>query len=191
MPSADSPPLPRWIVIWFVVGMSVVAWDVSFVLLRPSSMPGGSLAAFWGPYANYIAVDRSYADVGNAFVSAQAIMSAFEILVGLAALWFNRLRRVGIALLLAFTMSALTGAKTVLLLVIELVSGFESVGHNTVVDAVSMYLVPNLVWVVVPALVVVATGRRLVAAAGYDVESSSKALMHRDAQRGPSATAAS
>lgn len=161
MGTADR--LPRWIVIWLVVGMSVVAWDVSFVLLRPASMPGGSLSALWAPYAHYIAVDKSYGDVGNAFVSAQAIMSAFEIVVGVAALWFSRRRRPGLGLLLAFCVSALTGAKTLLILVMEVVSGFETVGHNTLGDALLIYVIPNSVWVIVPALVVVSTGRRLVA----------------------------
>ena len=154
--------LPRWVVIWFALSIPIVIWDVSFVLLRPMSMPGGSLGFLWIPYEKYITVDLSYGDLDNGFVRAQAIMSCIEVAIGIAALIHSARRHLPLATLLAFCASALTCAKTMLIGMIELVTGFEHVGHNTVADVILLYAIPNGLWIVVPLLVVWTTGRRLV-----------------------------
>ena len=93
-------------------------------------MPG-SLAFLWAPYAKYITVDRSYGDLYDGFVRAQAIVSLVEAPVGIAALILGlRRRRLPLARLLAFTVSTMTFSKTALILMIELVTGGKSVGHN-------------------------------------------------------------
>ena len=153
--------LPRWILIWFALSLPLIVWDVSFVLLRPSSMPGGSLAFLWAPYAKYITVDLSYGDVHNGFVWAQAWMSCVEVLMVLAALAFSWRGKLPLATLLVFAVSVLTCAKTVLIFLIEAVTRGEHVGHNHVADLVLLYLLPNGVWIVMPALVAWSTGRTL------------------------------
>jgi hypothetical protein len=57
--------------------------------------------------------------------------------------------------------SALTAAKTLLIFVIELVTGGQHVGHNPLGDLVLLYILPNTVWVVMPIVVAFATGRAL------------------------------
>jgi hypothetical protein len=163
--SADrvADRLPRWIRIWFLISLPVLVWDVTFVLLRPLSMAGGSLSSLWIPYRTYITVDLGYGDLDNGFVWAQAIMTAGEIAIALAALVLDRRRRLASATLLVFTVSVLTAAKTVLILLIELVTGGEHVGHNPLSQLVLMYLVPNGLWVVMPVAAAVVTGRRLLA----------------------------
>jgi hypothetical protein len=159
---ARADRLPLWMVIWLSISIPIVLWDVSFVLLRPASMPGGSLAFLWGPYAKYITVDHSYGDLHDPFVRAQAIISALEAPLGIGALILSFARRNRpLAALLAFAMSAMTSSKTALILMIEVVSGGKSVGHNALGDLVSLYLIPNGVWVIVPILVMVSTGRSL------------------------------
>lgn len=162
------PILPRWIVIWFAISLPIVLWDVSFVLLRPASMPGGSLSFLWAPYVKYITVDRSYGDVHDGFVWAQAIMSAAEVAMALVGLWFCYRKARALGTLLVFSVSLLTCAKTLLILLIEVVTRLEHVGHNPVSDLVLLYLLPNSVWVVMPALVSWATGRTLIGAALRD-----------------------
>jgi len=159
-----TPPksrLPRWITIWFAISLPILVWDVSFVLLRPHSMPGGDLAFLWKPYAKYVTVDLSYADLHNGFVKAQAIMTAIEVAIALVALVFSYQRRLSLATLLVFCVSVLTCAKTVLIMVIEVVTGLEHVGHNAVSDLVLLYFLPNGVWIIMPLLVSWATGRTL------------------------------
>jgi hypothetical protein len=157
------PRLPRWILVWFAISLPLVVWDVSFVLLRPASMPGGSLSLFWAPYAKYVTVDRSYGDLGNGFVWAQAMMSGAEVAMAIVALWLSLRGRRALGTLLVFSVSLLTCAKTLLILLIEVVTRLEHVGHNPLKDLVLLYLVPNGAWVVMPALVAWATGRMLLA----------------------------
>jgi hypothetical protein len=160
-PVRDSGRLPRWIWIWFAISIPLVLWDIAFVLLRPYSMPGGSLAFLWAPYAKYVTVDLSYGDLGDGFVWAQAMMSAGEIALGLVGLAMAWRRPRPLATLLVFSVSLLTCAKTILILLIQVVTHGESVGHNALPDLLLLYLVPNGAWVVVPALVAVSTGRML------------------------------
>ena len=167
---SSSPPtataadrLPRWIHIWFLLSTPLILWDISFVLLRPRSMPGGSLAALWGPYAKYVTVDLSYGDLHNGFVPAQALMTCLEVLMLLVAALAAWRGRRPLSTLLIFGASLLTSAKTLLIFVIELVTHGEHVGHNSAKDLILLYLLPNSLWVVVPALVAWVTGRRLLA----------------------------
>jgi hypothetical protein len=155
--------MPRWIVIWFLISLPIVAWDVSFVLLRPLSMPGGSLDVLWIPYEKYLTVDLSYADLDSGFVRAQAIMSCLEVVMAVVALVLAHRRRLAPATLLVFCVSVLTCAKTLLIFLIELVTGFASVGHNAAGDLLLLYVLPNSVWIVMPLLVAWSTGRTLIA----------------------------
>src|SRR5262249_20792941 len=133
--SPRSESLPRWMVIWLTISIPIVLWDVSFVLLRPASMPGGSLAFLWPPYAKYITVDKSYGDVHDPFVQAQAIISLLEAPFGIGALALSYMRKKRqLAMLLAFAMSAMLCSKTLLILMIEIVSHGKSVGHNALGD---------------------------------------------------------
>jgi hypothetical protein len=158
----STPRLPRWITGWFALSLPLIAWDVSFVLLRPLSMPGGPLAFLWGPYEKYIQVDLSYGDLANPFVRAQALMSVAELVLALVALGLaHGTRRRALGTLLVFTAAVLTAAKTLLIFMIEAVSGLAHVGHNSLSDLIWLYVVPNGVWIIVPFLVARATGHTL------------------------------
>ena len=135
--------------IWLLVSLPLVAWDTGYVLLRPYSMPGGSLHwPLWAPYKLYGEVDYIYGfpalEAGNGFTSAQGVMNIVESLGYAAYLWLvwrfghateevegrgapssatvgwiGAARSVGgaeagLAVLIAFTTSALTFSKTVL-----------------------------------------------------------------------------
>lgn len=163
--TTSMPKLPLWIRLWCVISSAVVLWDVAFVLLRPMSMAGGSLAFIWVPYQKYVTIDHSYADLENGFVRAQALMSLLEIAVLAAGLAAHRRGANALATLLVFAVSTLTAAKTLLILLIEGVTGLSHVGHNPPSDLVWMYLVPNGIWVVVPLIVAAVAGRRLLVAA--------------------------
>lgn len=139
--------------IWLAVSTLLIVWDVTFVLARPDVF-------LWAPYDTYVKVDLGYANP-TGFVTAQAIMSLLEIavlLVGIA------LRRRPVGVLLVCVVSALTAAKTVLIFLVEIVTGGQGVGHNATGDLVLMYALPNAAWVVMPLVVAYATGRALLAA---------------------------
>lgn len=131
----------------------LVVWDVTFVLARPDVF-------LWAPYDQYVTIDLGYANP-DGFVKAQAVMSLLEIAVLVVAV---ALRRRPAGVLLVCLVSALTAAKTILIFLVEIVTGGQGVGHNATGDLVLMYVLPNAAWVVMPLVVAYVTGRSLLAA---------------------------
>lgn len=158
--SLPAPTIPRWALVWFAVTAAIVTWDVGFVLLRPASLPGGSMHWLWVPYDLYLTVDRRYAEIGDDFVVAQSWMNLVEVGLALLVLRF-RARPVG--LLLAFAVALMTTAKTTLFGLTELASGCASIGHAPLWKQILLFWMLNGIWVVVPASIVVVTGRRILA----------------------------
>jgi hypothetical protein len=69
--------------IWMAISLPLVIWDTGYVLLRPYSMPGGSLHdPIWSPYELYGRVDHMYGfkqwEAGNGFTAAQGALNAIE-----------------------------------------------------------------------------------------------------------------
>ena len=76
---------------WLAFSLPLVAWDVGYVLLRPHSMPGGSLhSPLWTPYAIYSEVDKIYGfealEAHDGFTAAQSWMNVVESLIYLSYL---------------------------------------------------------------------------------------------------------
>ncbi|QYS98567.1 hypothetical protein H0G86_005745 [Trichoderma simmonsii] len=118
---------------WLAISLPLVIWDTGYVLLRPLSMPGGSLHwPIWAPYKLYGEVDHIYGfkafNAGNGFTSAQGFLNAVETLLYLwyFAAWFFSGKRssAGIkvlsgragarATLIGFSAAIMTLSKTVL-----------------------------------------------------------------------------
>ena len=59
-----------------------------------------------------------------------------------------------LAPLVGLIAASLTLAKTVLYWVMEYYSGFANIGHNSVERLVFLWIIPNGIWIVVPAIVV-------------------------------------
>jgi len=154
--------LPRWIIIWLCLSTLELLDFSLFVLFRPDSMPGGGLDFLWRHYVPYLSVDLSFGDVDNPFVYGQAVMTLFEVAIAAAAVTINYRGRLELAALLAFATSALTGAKTALIFVVELASGLGNVGHNDATTLFLLFVLPNAVWIVLPLLTAVTTGRILI-----------------------------
>ncbi|OJD25697.1 hypothetical protein ACJ73_02928 [Blastomyces percursus] len=70
------------VTLWLCISVPVVLWDASYVLLRPHSMPGGSLHYIWSPYALYGTIDYIYGwpswNNRNGFTGAQSLMNLVE-----------------------------------------------------------------------------------------------------------------
>ena len=83
--------------LWLAVAVPLVTWDTLYVLLRPRSMPGGSLHwPLFVPYALYGRVDHMYGakqwDAGNGFTAAQTLLNVIETAMYIAYvyLWYSR-----------------------------------------------------------------------------------------------------
>jgi len=73
-------------IIWLLVSLPLVIWDTGYVLLRPYSMPGGSLHwPLWTPYDLYGKVDYIYGwkafNEHNGFTAAQGTLNVIETLM--------------------------------------------------------------------------------------------------------------
>ena len=154
--------LPRWVVLWMTISTLIVLWDALFILLRPLSFPGEALGFIWEfGYVLYMEVDRAYADQGNTYLHAMAMMSFVEAVVVAAGLYAHKLDRNREAHLLILVASSLTCAKTMLFVLVEFWSGWHSIGHNGFVPLLFVWIIPNGLWIVVPGLVISDTSRRL------------------------------
>lgn len=165
--------------VWLAISLPLVAWDSGYVLLRPHSMPGGAWHAPWTPYELYGRVDHVYGakrwDAGDGFCGAQGTMNVIESIMYLAYLWLwhsNKTasaaggaraavtgRPAALAMLIMFSACLMTLSKTVLYWLNESWSGFDNIGHNTTLDLVSMWIIPNGAWIIVPSYLVYTYGR--------------------------------
>ncbi|KAK6601265.1 hypothetical protein H4I96_06606 [Botrytis cinerea] len=73
-------------IIWLCISLPLVAWDAGYVMLRPLSMPGGSLHwPVWAPYELYGKVDYIYGwkafNDHNGFTMAQTFLNIIESLM--------------------------------------------------------------------------------------------------------------
>ena len=142
--------VPRSIRIWLFVSALIVTWDYCFVLLRPATLPGGSLHVFWTPYATYIEVDTLYKDLDDRFVYFQSWLNCAESLLSFLSLLIlqNKAQKWQIrGAFLAFAVSAFTFWKTIF----YWVYGEAFVNYNTPFwKMLGVFLIPNLVWVAMP-----------------------------------------
>ncbi|KAI9659057.1 MAG: hypothetical protein M1821_002017 [Bathelium mastoideum] len=82
----------RLTLIWLALSLPLVAWDTGYVLLRPHSMPGGTLhRPLWIPYALYGEVDHIYGfkawEAHNGFTAAQGTLNVVESVGYAIYLW--------------------------------------------------------------------------------------------------------
>ncbi|EFX02034.1 hypothetical protein CMQ_2083 [Grosmannia clavigera kw1407] len=195
-PPAHTSAPPLWshspsglALFWLAVSLPLVIWDCGYVLLRPHSMPGGSLHwPIWQPYALYGEVDHVYGrrqwDAHDGFGAAQAVLNVVEtaLYLGYIGIW-SRCRKTdstsdGVvqtvqtvggragarALLMLFAAAVMTLSKTVLYWLNEYFSGFANIGHNDIVSLVFLWIIPNGLWIVFPAIMTYKTGSEIVTA---------------------------
>ncbi|UKZ88620.1 uncharacterized protein TrAFT101_004369 [Trichoderma asperellum] len=166
--------------VWLAVSLPLVIWDTGYVLLRPLSMPGGSLHwPVWAPYRLYGEVDHIYGwkafHAGNGFTSAQGLLNAIETLMYLwyLAAWLFSSKTEGGARVLSgrggaratlfgYAAAVMTLSKTVLYWANEYYSGFDNIGHNPLNDLILLWIIPNGAWLVGPTYMIWSIGGDLI-----------------------------
>ena len=80
--------------------------------------------------------------------------------------------KAGLSNLFAFMVSTMTFAKTVLyfLLSTSLCGGEHYVNHNDWKTTILLYFLPNGIWIIIPFLCMVATGRKMLASMDDETE---------------------
>jgi len=168
----------RWISLWFLLTVPVIAWDVGYCMMRPRSMKGGDLHWIWKPYALYQEVDYIYGIPsllsGNGFTNAQSLLNIIETLINIAYLYLAHIAQWPAAPMIGFGAALMTLSKTLLYWAQEYYCGFCAVGHNNLWDLVLLWIVPNGLWIVVPSFIVLQLGRDLAESLNFAERESSK-----------------
>ena len=147
--------------VWFVITAAIQTYDACYELLGPISHKGGPLAWFWPGHVFYSSFDHRYAGF-DAFGSAQSWANLLEVLV-LIWVFFHVKRWSGVVVGLIVTVA--TFWKTVIYFLVEASSGLEmtrqSLERGDLVGFLMVAILPNLVWIVVPLIVIIVLGRQI------------------------------
>ncbi|KAI9470502.1 MAG: hypothetical protein EXX96DRAFT_584557 [Benjaminiella poitrasii] len=159
--------VPFWIRAWALLSSIVVTWDFGYCLLRPYSMEGGSLNFLWKPYNLYAQIDYFYGlpalDSHDGFTGAQALMNVIETVLNLLYLHLLKKKNVSVgqANLVGFSAALMTLSKTALYWLVELFSGYQHIGHNSMKNLIFLWIIPNGLWIIVPGAIVYSLGKDL------------------------------
>lgn len=168
-------------VLWLAISLPLVIWDTGYMLNRPRTFEGGDLHwPIWAPYALYAQIDHVYSrkafDSNNGFSGAQSFLNVIETAMYLVYLWlfWSRAeaatagarrtlggRRGALAVLVGFSAAVMTLSKTLLYFMHEYYAGFDNVGHNSAFDLITLWIIPNGPWIVIPAYMVWSQGSNI------------------------------
>ncbi|XP_070197665.1 uncharacterized protein [Littorina saxatilis] len=155
--------LPGWMLAWFYATAVVCTWDASFIILRPWTLPGGSLFPYWSPYSLYIAVDQRYKDVNDPFVYGISLFNYLEVALNVITIILHY-RNSRHTIPLAFTVTVMTFWKTLFYFY-----GFSELGGgaafrmgNTAWEEFLLVVVPNGIWIIVPFVVMAVLWSRMI-----------------------------
>ncbi|KKA27838.1 hypothetical protein TD95_004125 [Thielaviopsis punctulata] len=162
----------RTTIIWLILSCALVTWDFCYVFLRPHSLPGGSLHFLWTPYALYGKVDYVYGvrawKEHSGFTGAQSALNVVETAMYL--FYMAAAARAGgtvtgkcgaKVLLVGFSAAVMTLSKTVLYWANEYFSGYANIGHNNLSTLITMWIIPNGLWIVMPSYMVYSMGSNI------------------------------
>ena len=165
---SNASQVPFWIRTWALASSIIVTWDFGYCLLRPLSMEGGSLNFLWKPYNLYAKIDYFYGlpafNSQDGFTGAQAVMNVIETLLNFIYLGLlkNENVNVGQANLIGFSAALMTLSKTILYWLVEPFSEYQHIGHNNMKDLIFLWIIPNGLWIVVPAAIVYTLGKDII-----------------------------
>jgi len=111
---------------------------------------------------------------GNGFTNAQSMMNVIETLLNITYLYLAHIAQWPPAAIVGFASATMTLAKTALYWLQEYYCGYCAVGHNSFWDLIILWVVPNGLWLVVPAFVVFQLGRDLVDSLNFAANASSQ-----------------
>jgi hypothetical protein len=161
---------PFGLKLWLLLSAIVVLWDSAFVLLQPRTFAGGDLHWIFSAYDLYSTVDKAYSreayEQGETFPRAQAVLNLVEVSLQLYALflfWVRRDNPKGV--LVGFSCQLMTLAKTVLYFTMDAMAQFKHSRHNPILNLILLYVLPNSLWIVFPAIAVNHFGKQLLKAA--------------------------
>ena len=149
-----SEYLSKWVCTWLIFTSIINVWNIGFVLNRPTSIynPIWSLS-----YGIYTQVDTLYLDMNDNFIYSVSLINGFEVLLNCISLLTLGLRHFRAAGIIALIVSSMTLSKTIMYLLMEIVSGFEHTKQNNGLTFLTFYIFPNMLWILIPTLAIYVT----------------------------------
>ncbi|KAG5802169.1 hypothetical protein H9Q74_013488 [Fusarium xylarioides] len=143
-------------ILWLAISLPLVIWDIGYVFGRPHTMPDGFLHwPLYVPYALYGEVDHVYGwkafNAKNGFTAAQTALNVVETVMYLRTLSG---RDGALAVVIGFSAAVMTLSKTILYWANEYYSGFDNIAHNTPMDLLTLWIIPNGAWIVLPTYMI-------------------------------------
>ncbi|KAI9680916.1 MAG: hypothetical protein M1829_000996 [Trizodia sp. TS-e1964] len=192
-----TPPLTT--IAWLLISLPLVAWDTGYVFLRPHSMLGGAWhAPLWTPYGLYGVIDHVYGlpawESHSGFTGAQSALNVVEtalymLYLSLVAFdyaaapspestglhrWLGvgetRGRKAAWAVLVGFAAAVMTLSKTTLYMCNEAFASFGNIAHNSLSVILTMWILPNGMWILFPAYLVFTFGSDILRGLGLAQE---------------------
>ncbi|KAH9964869.1 hypothetical protein BC827DRAFT_1185639 [Russula dissimulans] len=158
-----APNTYTWISAWFILTAPVVIWDAFYCLMRPRSMVGGDLHWIWEPYGIYQDIDWTYGVKAlrdnNGFTNAQSVLNLVETAVNVFYVYLAHVAKYPSASVVGFASAVMTLSKTVLYWLQEYHCNYCNVGHNDWKALVIYFIIPNGLWLVIPALIMFKLGK--------------------------------
>ncbi|EKM77576.1 hypothetical protein AGABI1DRAFT_101621 [Agaricus bisporus var. burnettii JB137-S8] len=143
-----------WISAWFILSAPVVLWDAGYCFMRPRSMKGGDLHWIWRPYELYqVVYGLPGLEQNNGFTNAQSFMNVVETILNLVYIYLAHGVQSPSAPVVGLSAVVMTLAKTVLYWLNDYYCGFCNIGHNDVFTLITLWIIPNGIWLVIPSII--------------------------------------
>ncbi|KAF9525410.1 hypothetical protein CPB83DRAFT_772043 [Crepidotus variabilis] len=152
-----------WISLWFLLSAPVIIWDVTYCFMRPRSFAGGDLHWIWKPYELY---EKLYGpphyEQGGGFTNAQSAFNVIETALNIYYLYLAHVQAWSPATLVGFSAALMTLSKTVLYWAQEYFCDYCATGQNDPWTLLTLWVIPNGIWIVIPAFIVYRLGEDLI-----------------------------
>jgi len=141
-------------------------------------MVGGDLHWIWQPYSIYQEVDWIYGvkalRENNGFTNAQSVLNLIETALNVLYLYLAHVVKYPAASVVGFASVVMTLSKTVLYGLQEYHCDLCNVGHNDLKTLVMYWVIPDGLWIVVPALITYKLGKDIISSIDVAARESEK-----------------
>ncbi|CAK5276693.1 unnamed protein product [Mycena citricolor] len=145
-PSLRTPMAVKthsWVSLWFLVTAPAPVDD-------PSTLTFEQVDLVYG----VAALER-----GDGFTNAQTLLNVIETIMNVVYLYTAHVAGWPPAPMIGFAAATMTLSKTVLYWAQEYYCNYCAVGHNSINDLILLWIIPNGLWIVVPAFIVWRLGK--------------------------------
>jgi hypothetical protein len=167
---------PIWLRVWFWIQLIVIGFDCAFVLLRPHSFPDGALGWAFPVFHIYMQVDKIYGNIADPFGWAQSVMCLIENAILAFAMFVlhpkDQLSPSAASVpqmgdFVALIATSMQFGKSIYRWLLDYSDNFGHVAHNSPKDFITLYAIPNAIWLIGPPFVFAFFAKKFLASASH------------------------